>query len=364
MGKRAFLPSWTMIWLALLLFMALAAPVISGRLPLLAFDHKEVFFPAFFPKKSIHGKVPSEIDWNKSPWRCVYPLFPHDPDLRTSGTRPYEPPSVDHPFGTDQSGRDVMVRLVYGTRQTLLFSGVGLVVAITIGLMLGAWAGSSPTGINIKWTVVPFMALGVIMTCTLEDWAPSYFWWIWPILGCALGQVIPKVKRFHLQPDHWLTPLAALLTAFPRLIFLLVFSSWFSPGIHSLAVLIGGLSWAGTYRVVRSITQTWQSSGEKNALDALGIPRVRQWYQYLWRHLWPVLLPGMATAAGSFILLEATLGFLQIPLPNAHYGWGSLLAQAKRNPDAWWLFVFPGLFLILTLWVMYRWKKVESIHSL
>lgn len=362
MGKRGFIPSWTTIWLSLLLCMALAAPVISGRLPLLAYGNKEVFFPAFFPKKSIHGQVPSEMDWNESSWRCVYPLFPHDPDLRTAGTLPYEPPSEHHPFGTDQSGRDVFVRLVYGTRQTLLFCGVALAVAITIGVILGAWAGGSLSGVNIKWTVLPSMTLGIIMTCTLEDWAPAYLWWIGPILGGALGQIIPKAKRFNVQPDQWLTPLAALLTAFPRLIFLLVFSSWFSPGILSLALLIGGLSWAGTYRVVRSITQTWQTSGEKNALDALRIPRIRQWHQYLWRHLWPILRPSIAAAVGSFILLEATLGFLQIPLADAHYGWGSLLTQAKRNPNAWWLFVFPSLFLILTLWTMYKGKKVEALH--
>jgi ABC-type dipeptide/oligopeptide/nickel transport system permease subunit len=357
MGKRTSPPIWSKLWLGVLVIMALAAPAITARLPLVAMQGREIYFPSIFPNNPIQGKFSNDIDWKKSDWICVYPLYPHDPNVRSSGAKPYDAPSFHHPFGTDQSGRDVMARLVYGTRQTLLFSGTGVFIALWIGLILGAWAGSTPAGIRVKWTVIPGLLAGLLFALTLEDWASAYLSWGWPFLGYAIGQWIPGVKRIYTQPDHWLTPLAALLTAFPRLIFLLVFSTWFAPNIIILAGLIGGLSWAGTFRVVRSITQTWHGGTEKNTLDALGIPTLIQWKTHLWRHIWPILLPGVAASMGSFILLEATLSFLQIPLPDAHYGWGSLLTQAKRNPEAWWLFLFPSLFLTLTLWAMYRWKR-------
>ncbi len=357
MDKLKKLPHWTQCWLVALLVMALFAPALSGKLPLVFISDSQMYFPAFFPKTQIDQQNPADIPWKEKDGWALWPLWSHDPDFRSPGEKPYEAPSFQHPFGTDQSGRDVLARMIYGTRQTLLFSGIGLIVALGIGVLLGAWAGSTSRGIRIKWTAIIGGILGGIFWLTVEDWASPFLYVWFPWLGGWLGQSIPKVKTITLHPDSWLTPLSAVLTAFPRLIFLLILSAWFSPGLLLLAAFIGGLSWAGTFRMVRTITQTWYGGTEKQTLDGLGIPLFRQWMKHIWPNLWQVLLPGVAASLGSFILLEATLGFLQIPLPEAHYGWGSLLTQAKRNPDAWWLVVFPGIFLVLSLWTVYRWKK-------
>jgi peptide/nickel transport system permease protein len=223
-------------------------------------------------------------------------LVPHDP--YSQDARSFERPSLEHPFGTDKLGRDVLARVVYGARISL---GIGF-AAVSIGVLGGS-------------------LLGVVS---------AYF-------GGAIDYVSQRIVE--------------VILAFPLLVLLLVIVAAVGPSIQNVIFIMGIVMIPIMARVVRSIVYSEKEQPYIEAARALGASNTR----ILFIHLFPSVLPLAAILAsltlGGMILAEASLSFLGLGVPPPNPSWGADMSGNARDyfQHAPWLAIFPGLALSLTI---------------
>ena len=227
------------------------------------------------------------------------PLFaPYDPiaqgDLTTEA---YLAPSWEHWLGTDQFGRDMLSRIIYGARISLTIGFVAVALAIVVGSVLGAVAG---------------------------------------YLGGAIDAVIMRFTD--------------MVMAFPRLVLLILIIAVFQPSVTLIILVLGLTQWPGTARLVRGEVLSLREQEYVEAARALGFGRAR----IILRHLLPNVMAPVIVAAtlgiGNTIVLEAGLSFLGMGVQPPTPSWGTLVADGRQNLiGAWWVATFPGLAIVLTV---------------
>jgi len=222
----------------------------------------------------------------------------HDPyKIDLSLEQKLQPPSWDHFFGTDDMGRDVFSRVVYGARISISVGFIAVLISLFIGVVLGAIAGYY--GGKIDWVI---MRVVEIMMCI------------------------------------------------PSIFLILMILAFLGPSIRNVMIVIGLTSWSGLVRLVRAEFLTLRERDYVLAAKVLGASNFR----IIFKHILPnALNPVWVNATlgvGGAILIEAALSFLglgvQIPTPS----WGNILTDGIHYVDsAWWLMLFPGLFILMTV---------------
>lgn len=230
---------------------------------------------------------------------AVLPLVPYGPLQSKADGRiaPLEAPSGDHWLGTDDRGRDVLARLVHGTRVSLSVGIVAVGLYVLIGVLLGALAG-------------------------------FYGGWI----------------------DAGVSRAVETLMAFPAFFFVLVIQGLL-PGasILQIMVVIGLTRWTDVARLVRGEVLRLRSAEFVLAGRALGLPPRRILFGHILPNaMGPVLVSATFGVAGA-ILLESALSFLGFGTPPPTPSWGELLTQAFAHEGKWWLTLFPGLAIFVTV---------------
>ena len=227
------------------------------------------------------------------------PFFaPYDPIAQGDLTREaFLPPSPEHWLGTDQFGRDLLSRIVYGARISLTIGFVAVALAIVLGSLLGAIAG---------------------------------------YLGGAVDTVIMRFTD--------------MVMAFPRLVLLIMIIALFQPSLTLIILVLGLTQWPGTARLVRGEVLSLREQEYVEAARALGFGRAR----IILRHLLPNVLAPVIVAAtlgiGNTIVLEAGLSFLGLGVQPPTPSWGTLVADGRQNLiGAWWVATFPGLAIVVTV---------------
>lgn len=207
-----------------------------------------------------------------------------------------QPPSVRHLMGTDNFGRDVFSRILYGSRITLLVGFAAAAITITVGIIMGALAG--------------------------------YF-------GGMIETIIMRITE--------------LFMVIPTFFLILLIVAVFGGSIWNVIVIIGVTTWPGTARVVRA---SFLSLKEKEFVEAAKLAGVGD-YRIIFRHIIPnamgpvIVLTSLRVA--SSILAEAGLSFLGLGDLN-HVTWGQLLYKAQLYMRiSWWSAVFPGLMIFLAV---------------
>ena len=226
-------------------------------------------------------------------------LAPYDPTAQLDIVRlQSQPPSLAHPLGTDPYSRDVLSRLLYGSRISLAVGLGAVLLAMSFGIAVGAVAG---------------------------------------FIGGAVDAVLMRFVD------------AAL--SIPRLLVLiLVASLWGSLGLVPLTLLMAGTGWFAVSRLVRAETLALREREFVVAARALGASPVR----ILVRHVLPnVAAPALVAATlgiANVILLEAGLSYLGIGVRPPTASWGAIIQDgAERVSDLWWLTLFPGLAILVTV---------------
>jgi len=208
------------------------------------------------------------------------------------------PPSFAHPFGTDPYSRDVLSRVIYGARLSLMIGVLATIVSLTVGVAYGAVSGYA---------------------------------------GGFLDAVMMRVLDAFLSIPRLLLLIGALV-AWPRL------------SIGALVVFLGLTGWFGLSRIVRGQVLALKHAEFVTAAQALGASRRR----ILWRHLLPNLVSPIVVAStlgvAHVIVLEAGLSYLGIGVPPPLASWGNIIYDGADQPAAlWWMSLFPGLFMVLTV---------------
>jgi len=224
-------------------------------------------------------------------------ISPYDPD-KTALLLIYDPPSLAHPFGTDDLGRDLATRILYGGRVSLAIGLLAVTVAVSIGTLVGVVAG-------------------------------YYGRWI----------------------DSLLMRFVDMMYSFPRLFLLILFGVFFKGMTIGVIVLVlGVLSWMTTSRLVRASFLSLKHREFVEAARCVGATDRR----IIVRHILPNSIAPIIVAAtlgvAAAIIAESTLSFLGLGIQPPTSSWGNMLNHATTDMDkAPWIAIFPGLFIFLAV---------------
>lgn len=206
-------------------------------------------------------------------------------------------PSTAHLFGTDGLGRDIFSRMLYGARISLSIGLVAVGLATMIGLVIGSSAG-------------------------------------------FYGGLIDNLSMRFVD----------IVLCFPAFYLILAVAAIAGPSVFNIMLIIGLTSWMGTARLVRSEILSLKEREFIQAEHAIGATHFR----IIWRHLipnsiGPVLVSATLSIAGA-ILVESGLSFLGLGVQPPTPSWGNILIESKATLGvAWWITVFPGLAILITI---------------
>lgn len=226
-----------------------------------------------------------------APW-----VAPYDP-ARIDTKNILAAPSLDHLCGTDDLGRDVFSRMLYGSRISLTVGFVAIGIATVIGLLIGAAAG--------------------------------YFG----------GWVDDALMRF-----------VDLMLTIPTFFLILAVIAFLEPSIYNIMIVIGITGWMSVARLVRAEFLALKERDFVMAARAMGASNMRIIFRHILPNaMSPVLVSATLGVAGA-ILTESALSFLGIGVQPPTPSWGNILTLGKDNIEfAWWLSVYPGLAILITV---------------
>ena len=232
-------------------------------------------------------------------------LSPHDPEISNIKNR-FQPPSWTYPFGTDGLGRDILVRVLYGGRVSLMVGFMVVGITLSIGVPIGAIAGYFGGWID--------SVLTKFIDATLS--LPALMFMI--LLAAILREIdLPIVKG-----NNKLT----------------------------IALVLGVLSWPTVARLVRAVFLTFREMEYVTAAKALGASHLRIIIgEILPNGLGPIIVES-TLGIGYAIMQESTLSFLGFGIMPPTPSWGNLLDNAQEHLSEYpWLAIFPGLMIFLTI---------------
>ena len=288
-----------------LAFMALFADFLANDKPYYLRYGGKTYFPIFrsYLVDARLGQWPAEllnVDYKKLEGaRQIFPPIPYRPS-NISLLEPLEPPSAKHWFGTDKLGRDVMAGMIHGSRISLSIGFVAVGIAVVIGVVLGAIAG--------------------------------YFGsWV----------------------DLAISRLFELMLSIPTFFLLITVAALLPPSIFLTMAIIGMTSWVGMARFTRNEFLRIRNQDYVTAAIALGVVDRKVMFRHILPNaLAPVIVSVVLGIAGA-ILVESSLSFLGIGVPAELVTWGSILHEASTTTFAWWLAVFPGFAIFITVLAYY-----------
>jgi len=308
-NRRGYLSLWIF---SIAFLLSLGAELLSNNAPILVRYEGQWYAPQLrvYPETTFGGDFRTETDYldpfirerlsSASNW-ALWPLNPYRFDtLNYFAPSPNPaPPSAANLLGTDDRGRDVLARLIYGFRVSVLF-GLALTA---IGVLVGVAAGA--------------------------------------VQGYFAGRVDLAIQRFI---EVW--------SAVPELYLLLILASLFQPSIWILLVILSLFGWMGLSDYVRAEFLRNRALEYVTAARALGLSDL----QIIWRHVLPnsltpviAFLPFRMSAA---IVALTSLDFLGLGVPSSTPSLGELLAQGKTNLDAWWISLGTFSVLVFTLMLL------------
>ncbi len=225
----------------------------------------------------------------------ISPYMPDDIDRKHI----LEPPGIHHPLGTDDLGRDVLSRMIWGSRISLSVGFVAVGISTLIGMILGAVSG---------------------------------YYGNWP--------------------DRIIMRFIDIMLTIPTFFLILAVIAFVGSNIWNIMAVIGLTSWMGVARLVRAEFLSLKERDFILAARAIGASNMRIIFRHmLINSLAPVFVSAVLGIAGA-ILLESALSFLGIGIQPPTPSWGNILTLGKDNIEiAWWLSVFPGLAILITVLV-------------
>jgi peptide/nickel transport system permease protein len=225
-----------------------------------------------------------------APW-----LAPYDPLAAAADSfgDPF-PPQTAYWLGTDELGRDVLSRLIYGARISLLVAAVAMAITLAIGVSIGVAAGFA---------------------------------------GGWLDTLLMRTTD--------------VVLAFPALLLALALAALMEPGLTALFIVIGIVSWTGIARAVRAEVLSLRERDFITAVHALGAGSLHVVFRHVLPNVAPTIVIMAALSTSQVILLDAGLSYLGFGAPVPSPSWGRMISDSQAlYRSAPWLMIFPGLAVV------------------
>ena len=232
-------------------------------------------------------------------------LSPYDPEASDILNR-YQPPSLEHPFGTDGLGRDLLTRVLYGGRISMSVGIMVVIITLTIGIPIGATAGYFGGWIdNLLMRIIDtFLTLPSLLVLIL------------------LAAVLREVEVPYLKSNSVLT----------------------------IAFVIGILAWTTVARLVRAVFLTFREMEYVEAAKVLGASNFRIMMGEILPNGFGPIIVEATLEVGNAIMVESGLSFIGFGIQPPTPSWGNLLSNAQEHlTEYFWLAFFPGIMIFLAI---------------
>ena len=391
--------------LGVLILIARFAPLIANNQPLYAVYKGVTMYPAFEdenttveikdPKTGEIEKLQFDItDWRKLDLESViFTPIPYSPDFLDKENNDYvsprgkqeftnhngelidSPNKFRHHLGTDGKGADLLSGLIHGTQIALKVGLISMGIASFIGIILGAFAGFfgdrdlKMRRIKYYMTLIGlffgfFYGFGQRKYVISDGFSESNSeGMIELVISIVIIFGITYIFRLisKLITNKWLSteisvPIDSMvsrgieiLNSIPRLILIITVTAIMERSLTIIMVIIGITGWTGIARFTRAEFLRIKSLEFVQASKSLGFSAVRTIFKHALPNALAPVFVSIAFGIASAILIESGLSFLGIGVPDDVVTWGSLLNLGRGNIEAWWLIIFPGIAIFITI---------------
>ncbi|MBT7726806.1 MAG: ABC transporter permease [Flavobacteriales bacterium] len=391
--------------LGTLILIARFAPLIANNQPLYAVYKGVTMYPAFEDKKTtveIKNLQTGEIeklqyditDWRKLDLESViFTPIPYSVDFFDKENNDYVSPNdkqeftnhkgelIDSPtrfrhhLGTDGKGADLLSGLIHGTQIALKVGLISMGIASFIGIILGSFAGFfgdrdlKMRRVKYYMTLIGlffgfFYGFGQRKYAISDGFSQSnsegmieFTISILIILGITyvfrlLSKLITNKwlsTDIYVPIDSMVSRGIEILNSIPRLLLIITVTAIMERSLTIIMVIIGITGWTGIARFTRAEFLRIKSLEYVQASKSLGFSSIRTIFKHALPNALAPVFVSIAFGIASAILIESGLSFLGIGVPDDVVTWGSLLNLGRGNIEAWWLIIFPGIAIFITI---------------
>ena len=354
-------------------FLGLLAPFLANEKSILIIeqDHDFHFFPT-----SINDSIVFEI-------QAAIPHSPQNVDVKNLGAKgPFDEQNYPsayyrHWLGTDLIGRDVLSAIIHGSQTSLLIGFASIFISGILGILIGGFAGYfGDNGLKISrlraftlailsiFLLLYFVQIQKFNWVTKDQITEFIFLLIFQaflLLGIVslINFLLKKLeakfrwKSIPIPIDHTLSRVIEIVSTLPILFIIITLSAILKPSIWNVVLIIGLTGWTGIARFTRSEFLSLKAQNFVLSAKSLGLPNRKILFKHILPNAYTTLFTAITFALAGVILAETTLSFLGVGLPPEQVSWGSILAMARQQPEAWWLAFFPSLSIFLVIFSLH-----------
>jgi peptide/nickel transport system permease protein len=390
--KKNRLAVWSLRVVYVIVFIGVFANFIANDKPYYCKYDGKTYFPVFKEVAVNLGVAswPSELvtaDWKKLELEsAIWPIIPYSSKEFDRYNVQHKSPFGEqrnlrswrwrHWMGTDEIGRDVMAGMIYGTRIAMLVGVVSMSIATFIGIVMGAFAGYFGDE-RLKMSLIRvvlnvafiypafFYSFGVRSSAIADSFSSSIIAFLGHlVLSLAifvgvmavpnvLSNVLKKVpllsKKVNVPVDIIISRTIEVIISIPGLLLILSIVAIVKPSIMIVMVVIGLTSWTGIARFARGELLRVRNLEYITAAQSLGFSEFRTIFRHALPNALTSVLISVAFGVAGAILTESFLSFLGIGVQADVITWGKLLNFSRSTPEAWWLAIFPGFAIFITV---------------
>ena len=393
-------------WIVFVMMMiGLFAPFIANNQPYYIHVYNHTYYPLFsignqieFFEENGSSKTfdAKQIDWKHLPFEsAIFPPIAYSPNTSDLLNADYKSPNDEqffknskneissiqlkfkHYLGTNKRGEDVFSGLIHGASVSLLVGILSMLIASILGILLGITAGYfGDNKLQLKKGTVLFLTFGIILgwfyafdlrwytmidALTLSNTSfliellisVVLFSAIQVLFYWAAEKIFSKTKYFSTQIyipiDTIIVKTIEIIISLPVIILIISIAAISKPSFTNLIIIIGFIQWTTIARIVRAEMLKIKQAEYMQAAKVLGVSPLQTLIYHALPNVISPALVSISFGIGQAILIESSLSFLGIGLPTDIVSWGSLISSGCDNFNAWWLIVFPGMCIFITI---------------
>jgi peptide/nickel transport system permease protein len=390
--KKNRLAVWSLRVVYVIVFIGLFANFIANDKPYYCKYDGNTYFPVFKEVAVNLGLAswPTELvtaDWKKLELEsAIWPIVPYSSKEFDRYNVQHKSPFGEqrnlrnwrwrHWMGTDEIGRDVLAGMIYGTRIAMLVGVVSMSIATFIGIVMGAFAGYFGDE-RLKMSLVRvvlnvlflypafFYSFGVrgdALAASLSNSVLAFIGNLLLTIGIfvlvmavpnVLSNILKKIpmlsRKVNVPVDIIISRTIEIIISIPSLLLILSIVAIVKPSIMIVMVVIGLTSWTGIARFARGELLRVRNLEYITAAQSLGFSEFRTIFRHALPNALTSVLISVAFGVAGAILTESFLSFLGIGVQADVITWGKLLNFSRSTPEAWWLAIFPGFAIFITV---------------